>query len=47
MNPLSVGGFAFLNFIAMLVVAQFVLKSLAIRFAHTPFGQALGVLVAS
>lgn len=47
MNPLAVGGFAFLNFAAMLVIALFVLKTIAIRFAHTPFGQALGVLVAS
>lgn len=47
MNPLAVSGPAFLNFTAMLIVALFVLKLIAMRFAQTPPGQALGVLVAT
>jgi len=47
MNPLAVSGPAFLNFVAMLIVALFVLKLVAVRFSDKPAGQALGVLVAT
>lgn len=47
MNPLAVSGVAMLNFVTMLIVALFMLKALAIRYAGHPAGQALGVLVAT
>lgn len=45
MNPLAVGGLAAINFAALLIVVQFILKQAVILLKDHPAGAGLAALV--